>query len=310
MKILVTGSASCLARSCIPFLLEDSRVQKIVGIDLVASGIRHPNFEEHITDIRSEQLEKHFVNIDAVIHFAFVTNNGVLGKRRLDREYIRNVNVDGSQNVFNLSATTNVKTLIYFSSAVVYGLSANNPAFMDETHAIEPVEGFYYSEDKVSVERFLNEFENQNTELRIVRLRPHVVLGEHTQPLIKSMLSQPFHLLFPDPQPLTQCISEMDVASALQKSLFLEVSGSFNLATDQVASFHWIHKHLHRYSLPMPFALAQFGHRMAWKYSGRFGDPAWLECMRYPLTISNEKAKQALNWAPTLDLFECLDATV
>ena len=310
MHILVTGSASCLARSCIPFLLEDSRIQKIVGIDLIASGIQHTKYEEHLADVRSDQLEKYFAGMDAVIHFAFVTNNGVLGKRRFDREYIRSVNVDGSQNVFNLADTSGVKSLIYFSSAVVYGLSASSPTFIDETHPHKPVEGFYYSEDKIAVEQFLDEFEKQHSALRIVRLRPHIVLGEHAQPLIKSMLSQPFHFLFPDPQPLTQCISETDVATALQKSLFLDVSGSFNLATDQVASFHWIHKHLHRYSLPMPFALARFGHRLAWKASGRFGDPNWLECMRYPLTISNEKAKQALNWAPTIDLFECLDATV
>jgi len=310
MNILITGCASHLARSCIPVLLDDSRIQKIVGVDIVNSAISHSKYEEHVVDIRSEQLGKHFPGMDAVIHFAFVTNNGILGEHRLDREYIRDVNVNGSRHVFELAAANQIKTLIHFSSAVVYGFSAENPSFIDETFPLKAVNGFYYSEDKVTTEQMLDEFENLHSALRIVRLRPHIVLGQHTQPLIKTMLSQPFHFLFPDPQPLTQCISEMDVASALQKSLFLEVNGSFNLATDQVASFHWIHKHLHKYSLPMPFTLAKASHQLAWKYSGRFGDPAWLECMRYPLTISNEKARQALNWEPTLNLFECLDATI
>jgi len=310
MNLLITGSASQLAKTCIPVLLDDTRIKKIVGIDLLSSEISHPDFEEHILDIRSNQMSEHLHDIDAVIHFAFVVNNGVLGKRRNDREYIRDVNVEGSRNVFNLAISAKVKSIIHFSSAIVYGLSAENPTFIDESHSLVPVNGFYYSEDKIAVEQILNELENVQKELRIVRLRPHVVMGQNAQPLIKSLLQQPFHFLFPDPQPLTQCISEMDVASALQQALFLDVSGSFNLATDQVASFHWIHKHLHQYSFPLPLALARFAHRMTWKHSGHLGDPAWLDCMRFPLTISNDKAKTELKWTPTLDLFECLEATV
>lgn len=310
MKILVTGSASHLAKTCIPFLLENSAIQNITGIDLKQSSIKHPNFEEHNLDIQSDQLEKYFEQIDAVVHFAFVTNNGVLGNHRMDRDYIRNININSSKRIFELAAAHNVKTLIHFSSAIVYGLSSDNPAFIEETYDLKPVDGFYYSEDKVALENYLDDFEKLHPSLRVVRLRPHVVLGQHTQPLIKSLLKQPFHFVFPDPQPLTQGISETDVATALQQALFLDVTGAFNLATDQVASFHWIHKHLHKYSLPLPFSMARQGHRLAWKYTGRFGDPAWLECLRYPLTISNEKAKQTLNWTPTLNLFECLEATV
>lgn len=310
MNILITGCASHIAKACIPVLLDNSRIKKIVGIDIKASSISHPNYEEHIENICSQHLGKYFANIDAIIHLAFVVNNGVLGNRRFDREHIRRTNVDGSKNVFQLAAEQQIKTVIHFSSAIVYGMSADNPAFIDESLPLTEVNGFYYSEDKVAVEKYLDDFEKLHNELRIVRLRPHVVLGQHTQPLVKSVLQQPFHFLFPDPQPLTQCISEMDVASAVQQALFREVSGSFNLATDQVTSFHWIHKHLHRYSLPMPFGITRQAHRFAWRYSGRFGDPAWLDCMQYSLTISNEKAKQELGWVPSLNLFECLDATV
>ncbi len=310
MNILITGCASHIAKTCIPVLLDDLRVEKIVGIDIKTSSISHPKYEEHIEDICSEQVGKYLANMDAVVHLAFVVNNGVLGRRRFDRDYIRSVNVDGSRNVFQKAAEHKIKTLVHFSSAVVYGTSADNPSFIDETQSLSAIDGFYYSEDKVAVENFLDDFEKQQPAMRIVRFRPHVVLGQYTQPLVKTVLSQPFHFLFPDPQPLTQCISEMDVATALQQALFLDVNGSFNLATDQVASFHWIHKHLHRYSLPLPFGIAKQCQRLSWRYTGRFGDPAWLECMKYPLTISNEKAKQMLNWSPTLNLFECLDATL
>lgn len=310
MNILITGSASHLAKTCIPVLLDDSRIDKLIGIDLLPSSISHPGFEEHIMDIRSDQLAQYFSNIDAVIHLAFIVDNGLLGTRRFDREYIRDVNVIGSQNVFKLAETNQIKNIIHVSSAIVYGMSQDTPQFIDEAQPLKTVEGFYYSEDKVALEKWLDDFEKQHSDMRIVRLRPHIVLGQYAQPHLKTVLNQPFHFMFPDPQPLIQCISEVDVATAIQNALFSDTSGSFNLATDQVSSFHWIHKHLHNFSLPLPFSVASSAHRLAWKYSTRFGDPAWLECMRYPLTLANDKAKQELDWQPTLDLFQCLEATV
>lgn len=310
MKILVTGCASHLAAACLPVLLDDERIQRITGIDLKPSGFRHSKYLEHLADIRSNELAQYFVDIDAVIHLAFVVNNANLGKQRFDRDYIRSVNVDGSKQVFALAAQQGVKTIIHLSSAVVYGMDENNPQFITEEQPLKSIRGFYYSEDKVAVEQYLDEFEIHHGDLRVVRFRPHVVLGEHTQPLVKALLNQPCYFLFPDPQPLTQGISEVDVAMAMRQALFSEARGSYNLATDQVASFHLIQQHLRSYALPLPFRLAKRLHSLAWRYSGRYGDPAWLDCLQYSLTIDNEKAKRELNWAPTLNLFECLDATV
>ena len=310
MRILVTGCASHVAKACLPVLLDEQHIKKIVGVDIKPSSIRHTNYEEHIVDICSNDLDQYFVDIDAVIHLAFVVNNSVLGKRRFDRDYIRDVNVNGSKHVFELAAKHDVKTIIHQSSAVVYGIGKDNPQFITEEQPLKPVDGFYYSEDKVAVEHWLDDFEQLHPELRIVRFRPHVILGQHTQPLVKAILKQPCYFLFPDPQPLTQCVSETDVATAMLQALTSDVRGSFNLASDQVASFHLIQKHIRNYSLPLPYGLAKRIHEFAWRYTGRYGDPAWLHCMQYTLTIDNEKAKRELNWAPTLNLFECLDATI
>jgi len=310
MKILVTGSASRIARACLPVLLDDSRIAKITGIDIKSSGIEHSNFEEHIADVRDGAIARYFENIDAVIHLAFIGNNASLGQRRTDRDYIRDTNIAGSQNVFRLAVQHQVKTLLHLSSAIVYGMTAENPTFIQETQPLKAVENFYYSEDKVAIELWLDEFEKQHSDTRIVRLRPHVILGQYTQPIIVALLQKPVYFSFPDPQPLIQCISEMDVANAILQSLFSNVHGSFNLATDQVVSLHLVQQHLHSLNLPIPYGFAKRCHEYAWRYSGRFGDPGWMACLRYPLTIDNEKAKRELNWKPTLDLFECLDASI
>jgi nucleoside-diphosphate-sugar epimerase len=310
MNLLVTGCASHLAHACLPVLLDDSRITQIRGIDLKPSGIHHDKYREHLLDIRSNDIAQHFSGVDAVIHMAFVVNNGNLGKQRFDRAYIRSVNIEGSKNVFELAAKQGVRTIIHLSSAIVYGMDKDNPQFITEDQPLKPVNGFYYSEDKVAVEQWLDQFEQQYATPRVVRLRPHVILGENTQPLVKALLRQPCHFMFSDPQPLTQCISEVDVAKAIIQALFKDVRGSFNLATDEVASLHLIQQHLRGYSIPLPFGLAKQLHQWTWRYTGRYGDPAWLDCLQYSLTIDNEKTKRELNWAPTLNLFECLDATV
>lgn len=310
MKILITGCASHLANACLPVFLNDQRLTQITGVDLKPSAFTHPDYHPHVADIRSNDLAQHFVDTDAVVHLAFIDNNGTLGKQRFDRDFIRSVNVAGTQNVFQLAAQHKVKTLIYLSSAIIYGFSPQNPHFMAEDQPLNAVKDFYYAEDKVAIEQWLDEFEQQQAALRIVRLRPHCILGQHTQPLLKTILKQPFHLTFNDPQPLTQCISEIDVANAILQALFSDAHGAFNLATDQVASFYLIQKHLHRFSPPLPFGIARRLHQLAWRYSGRYGDPCWLDGMRYSLTVANDKAKQDLKWSPTLDLFECLEATV
>jgi len=311
MKILVTGSTSRIARACLPVLLDDTRISKIAGIDVTPADIQHSKFEQHIVDIRdSSAMAQHFHNIDAVIHLAFIENNATLEHQRKNRDYIRDFNIAGSQNVFQLAVQHQVKTLLHISSAIVYGMTSENPTFIAETQPLKAVENFYYSEDKVAIELWLDEFEKRHRDIRIVRLRPHVILGQYTHPLILALLQKPVYFTFPDPQPLIQCISEMDVANAILQSLFSEAHGSFNLATDQVVSLHLVQQHLHNINLPIPYGIAKRCHEYAWRYSGRFGDPGWMTCLRYPLTIDNEKAKRDLNWRPTLDLFECLDASI
>lgn len=107
-----------------------------------------------------------------------------------------------------------------------------------------------------------------------------------------------------------QCVSETDVAGAIQNALFSKARGAFNLATDQVTSLYLAQQHLHRYSPPVPYALATRLHRLAWRYTGRYGDPGWLDAMQYSLTIANDRARNELGWVPTLDLFDCLDVTI
>lgn len=256
MKVVVMGSASHLARALLPNLVSDARIDSVVGVDIKPSLFTHAKFTEQRLDMCLPELRDCLTGADALVHLAFVVFTGHLGAKRFDRDFIQRVNREGSANVFSLAAQQGVTTLIYLSSAVVYGAFSDNPYFMRETQALRPMPGFGYSEDKVAVEKWLDEFERDTPQTRIVRLRPHVIIGEHAQPLLIKLLKQPGYFRLDDPQPLTQLVWEEDVASAIVKSLFSNARGSFNLASNEVISFYDIQHYLHCMLFLIPYHIA------------------------------------------------------
>lgn len=308
MRVLVTGSASHLARVVLPRLCAREDVTAVTGIDLRASDFRHPRYNEQRLDIRDPALASHLTGIDAVIHLAFVVMPGALGRARHDRALIRDINLHGSANVFSLARKTGVRHCVHLSSAVVYGAWPDNPPLLDEQCPRRAMPGFSYAEDKVALEDWLDTFEAQNNTPTVVRLRPHVILGPHAQPMLHFLLRQPFYPRLPDPQPLTQCVWEDDVTEAVLLALDHRQAGSFNLAADPALSFRDMQRLRHRLTLSLPFALARGLHRTLWRFTGIAGEPAWFDGMRHSLAVDSRRARQTLGWRPRHDTAACLRA--
>ena len=315
MKVLVTGSASHLARVLLPRLCAEEDVERVLGVDLRASGFTHAKYTEVRDDVRSPELGRHLRGIDALIHLAFVVLPTSLGgqrpRRAGHRELMRDINVNGSANVFTLAREAGVERIVHLSSAVVYGAWPDNPPLLEETAPRRAMPGFAYAEDKVAVEDWLDLFERGTDRPAspvplVVRLRPHVILGPRAQPLLRWLLRQPFYPLLPDPQPLTQCVWEDDVAQAILASLRHPRRGVFNLAADPPLSFRDMQRARHTLALPLPFPLARALHRGLWHISGIAGEPGWLEGMRYSLAVDSRRAEHALGWRATRSTYECL----
>lgn len=308
MHILVTGSSAHLARVLLPRLLADTRIAHVTGVDLRQSGFSHPRFTPVRLDVRDPGLATHLASIDAVVHLAFVVLHGNLRAHRHDRAYIHDVNLRGSQHVCTLAERAGVKTFIHLSSAAVYALPLQQtPA--TEAHPRRALPGFAYAEDKVALEDWLDQFEREHADLRIARLRPHVILGPQAQPFLRALLRAPVYPHLPRPAPLTQCVHEDDVAQAIELALFAPVRGAFNLACVDAASFAALQRKLHGWALPLPLALVRGAFYAAWRYWGYGTDPAWLAGMRHTLTLDTTRARTELHWRPrhpTIDA--CLKA--
>lgn len=297
MHIVVTGSSSYLARALLPILCEHPRISAITGIDVNPPHFSHPRFKTTCLDIRAPEIAQQFAGIDAVVHLAFVVMQGTLKERRNDRALMRNINIDGSVNVFRCAARAGVKNFIHLSSAAVYALPSASSK-ITESHQQAPLAEFAYAEDKIALERWLNDWEAQHRELRIVRLRPHVILGPHAQPFIKAFLRLPFYPQLPQPLPHTQCVHEQDITQAIMLALFSHERGAFNLAGTEAFTLFDMQKMAHRHPLPLPFSVIRKFATVNWRWFGVGTHPAWVEGLRYSLVLDSTRALTKLGWQP------------
>lgn len=284
MRVFVTGSASHLAQAWLPKLCADPRIEHVIGVDLAPGFIAHPKLTHHRLDIRSPDIGALISDCDALVHLAWVVLRG-----KMNAATMHDVNVRGTQNVFEAARAAGITRLIHLSSAAVYGGGEK----LTEAAQLQPLPGFLYAQHKVEVENWLaNEFPEA------LRLRPHIILGPHCQPLLKQLLHQPCYPRLPDPQPRLQCVHEDDVADAISAGLFNPVSSPLNLAAAGEYSFKQVIAARYRHPIPLPFGLIKMALSLSWRLTGYGGEPAWLDGMRHTLTLDCARAENELNWRP------------
>lgn len=303
MRVLVTGAASHTARVLLPRLLAHPDVSGVVGLDLAPLPLAHPRLHALRMDMRSADLPRALEGIDAVVHLAFVVLARMLGPQRRDRALMRAINLEGSRNVFEACAAAGVRRVVYASSVAVYGAWPDNPCPITETQPRRPLPGFAYSEDKAALEDWLDGFERTRTAPGITRLRLHAIVGAHAQPLVNALATARVGVRLPRPDLPLQCLHEDDAAGALLDALFAHTTGIYNIAAPEPVPFAALPR---RFNLPLPLHWVSRAHRVAWRFTGAWGDPGWIEGLRHPLVVSCERALRELGWQPRHSTAEAL----
>ncbi len=288
MRIFITGSASHLAQALLPKLCAHAGIASVIGIDLQAARFAHPKFAHHIVDIRGDAVSTLMRGCDALVHLAFVVLRG-----KMDARTMHDINVQGSRQIFASARAAGMQKLLHLSSAAVYGSGEH----LTESAPPRPLARFLYAQHKAEAETWMaRDFPEA------VRLRPHIILGPHCQPLLKQLLRQPCYIRLPEPQPRLQCVHEDDVAEAIVAGLMLPVHGPFNLAASGSYSFKEAISERHRRPLPLPFGLARLALKLARRATGFGGEAAWLDGIRHTLTLDSSRAHRELRWQPRFDV--------
>ena len=188
MAILVTGGAGYIGSHTVVQLLAAGH--EVLVLDNLCNA--NAKVMERISEITGKKavfiegdvrdaalLQKLFSGnkIDSVIHFAGLKSVAEGGVKPL--LYYDN-NVTGSVTLFEQMAKANVHSLVFSSSATVYG----EPVFLPytEAHPLSPMN--VYGNTKLMVEQVLRDLANSNPAWRIVLLRYFNPVGAHSSGLI------------------------------------------------------------------------------------------------------------------------------
>ncbi len=303
MKILVTGASAHLARVLLPALLAHPGVASVTGLDWRPALLRHPRYRHRRRDLRTADLAAEVAGMDTVIHLAFAVIARDARGRRLSRAARRAVNVEAGARLFAACAGAGVTRLLCLSSAAVYG-PRPDARCVPESAPRRPLPGFAYAEDKAAMEAALDELAGEDGPV-VVRLRPHVILGPHCQPLLRRMLAQPFYLAAGRDSPI-QCVHEADVVSALLAALACRRDATFNIAADEALPFPAMLRLRHRRAWPLPRPLAEAGHALLRGLSPAAGERGLLESLCHPLVLCTARAKEELGWRPRYTTSDCI----
>jgi UDP-glucose 4-epimerase len=324
LTVAVTGPTGEIGGALIDELERSDAVGAVRGMarrpfDPGGAGWRKATYQRG--DILDRgHLAELFDGADVAVHLAFA----IFG----DREEARQINLDGSRNVFEAAVEAGVGRLVYASSVAAYGFHPDAPQPLTEEAPARGSSDFYYSAQKAELEEALDEI-IAGSELNAYVFRPCIVAGPRATMLVEQTvgavrLGDPVPRLrrqvlgrLPLPAPVLpdagvpiQLVHHDDVASALAAAVEGRGEpGAYNLAGDGEIGIADIARSLGWRSVRVPRSAIGIGTTLASRLSFINPQLEWATALATPVLMDTAKARRELGWTPRFDAAETLIQT-
>jgi len=280
MNVLVTGSASGFAQLLLARLAAEPGIELILGVDQRESAFTHERYVQVLLDLRSPLLARVLHGMQTVIHLAPAAGDDAAARGEI---------LEATQNLYTHAPAADVRQVIHLSSALVYDTQARSA--VDEQRAYGATPGCVAAEALQSAEAWLDDFEAGRPALRVVRLRPHWLVGPHSDSVLARLLRQHLTLRQQTASRL-QCVHEEDVVEAILQALNSKLRGAFNLACKESVTLSEMHRQARWLRLPMSARL--LAHRLD-TASG------CIDALSRSLVLNTKRARTELGWKPRYD---------
>jgi nucleoside-diphosphate-sugar epimerase len=197
-----------------------------------------------------------------------------------------------------LAHADGVRTLVYVSSAVVYGAWPDNPVPLTEDAPIRPNPGVSEAARHAEAERIIGDWAAVHPRAAVTILRPAAMLGPGVETWLSRTLTAPPRLRSESTDPPRQFVHVDDVAAAIRLALLHPLEGVFNVAADGAVAAEEVRRlSASRVSVPVPDPVAQMATR--WSHAAGLSPvgPELLPVIEFPLVLANDRLRAA-GWAP------------
>jgi UDP-glucose 4-epimerase len=313
LTVAVTGPTGDLGIAITGALERSRTVKSIVGMarrpfDPAERGWKKTEYRQG--DVMDTASVRDLVKgADVVVHLAFALLEA--------SDATRELNVEGSRQVFEEAAKAGAKRICYASSVAAYGFHDDNPDWL--TEEIEPrgSKEHPYSHQKAEVERVLGEVLLRHPGTVAYAFRPCIVAGPEARTMLEEI---PYYRLeeampdavlrllsslpvlkpvIPDPGVRFQLVHEDDVASAFAAAVRgLGQPGPYNLAGGGTLTMKDVADALGWYSIPVPKPLVDATAEIATRLPLMPAEVAWIHSVKKPVLMKTARAKKELGWRP------------
>jgi UDP-glucose 4-epimerase len=287
-NVAITGVSGYIGTLLLKRLVQETEIERIIGIDVEEPSFQSPKFTFIEHDVR-RPFEDLFVTYkcDTAIHLAFI----VAPIR--DETKAHDININGSKNFLDASAKAKVAQIFYLGSHTEYGAHGNNPDFFTEDMSLNPNKDYPYPVDKAQVDTMFQEHANNNPGTCVTIGRTVAVTGPCGNACGLTVLFLPVMIKAAGKNPLWQFIHEDDMAELVFRLLKERKGGIYNLAAEGGLTYNEMIKKLGKPSITLPPRLLYRSIQLTWKIRLQSrGQAGGLFLLEYPIIVSNEKVKK------------------
>jgi nucleoside-diphosphate-sugar epimerase len=315
LTVAVTGPTGEIGKPFIRALERCEEVTRIVGMARRPfSGFTRAEYLQG--DILDPEAVARLVDgADVVVHLAFII---------VASDASRDINLEGSTNVFAAARDAGAQRLVYTSSVAAYGFEEDNPDVLTEDVATKGTPRHPYSAQKAAVEKLLEDtLAGSDTGAYVFRPSivagpdapvllnsiPYVTLAERLPGAVRALFDQVPILkpVLPDPGVPFQLVHHDDVAAALVAAVLGRGEpGVYNLAGPGQLTVKALADALGYYSVPLPELAVDATAEVVARLPFLPPEARWIEAFRRPVLMDSSKARAKLGWRPEHDAEETL----
>ena len=303
MRIVVCGATGNVGTSVVDALSRRPEVTEIVGVARRPASRTIPKLTPVVADVARDDLAPVMREADVVINLSWLFQP----TRRPAITWHNNV--DGAIRVFQAAADAGVQSIMYASSVAAYSPSDDPHRRVDETWPTDEWGAAAYPREKAYVERWLDSFERDHRDVRVVRMRPAFIFKQTSASSQRRIFGGPFvpgslarfgRLPFvPHIDRLSvQVVHTDDVAEAYSVAAVREVHGAFNLGSEPPIDSDFLAEHFHARPVPVREGMVRRSLDAAWRAHLVPATPGLFDTVMHLPLLDSTRARTELGWQP------------